>query len=58
MQFNQNFFHFLSISFKYFSQHPVLKKSRDNSVDTETSYGLDDWIIGVRFPSGAGNFSL
>jgi hypothetical protein len=23
-----------------------------------TGYGLDDWIIGVRFPVGVGNFPL
>jgi hypothetical protein len=32
-------------------------KSRDSSVGIATGYGLDDRIIGVRFPAGAGNFS-
>jgi hypothetical protein len=32
--------------------------SRDNSVGTATSYGLDDRMIGVRFPAGVGNFSF
>jgi hypothetical protein len=31
--------------------------SRNNSVGIETCYGLDDRMIGVRFPAGAGNFS-
>jgi hypothetical protein len=33
-------------------------KSRDSSVGIETGYGLDDLMIGVRFPAGEGNFSL
>jgi hypothetical protein len=33
-------------------------RSRDSSVGTATSYGLDDRKIGDRFPVGAGNFSL
>jgi hypothetical protein len=32
--------------------------SRDSSVGIATGYGLDDRMIGVRFPAGAGNFSL
>jgi hypothetical protein len=35
-----------------------LKKSRDSSVGIALSYGLDDWGSRVRFPAGAGNFSL
>jgi hypothetical protein len=31
---------------------------RDNSVGIATGYGLDDRGSGVRFPVGAGNFSL
>jgi hypothetical protein len=31
--------------------------SQDSSVDIVTGYGLDDRIIGVRLPAGAGNFS-
>jgi predicted GIY-YIG superfamily endonuclease len=34
------------------------EKSRDSSVGTELGYGLDDRGSGVRFPAGAGNFSL
>jgi hypothetical protein len=34
------------------------KKSRDSSVGIALGYGLDDWISRVRFPVGAGNFSL
>jgi hypothetical protein len=33
-------------------------KSRDSSVGIATGYGLDDRMIRVRFPAGAGNFSL
>jgi hypothetical protein len=33
-------------------------KSLDSSVGIVTGYGLDDWMIRVRFPAGAGNFSL
>jgi hypothetical protein len=32
--------------------------SRDSSVGIALGYGLDDWGYGVRFPAGAGNFSL
>jgi hypothetical protein len=28
------------------------------AVGTATDYGLDNRVIGVRFPAGAGNFSL
>jgi hypothetical protein len=31
---------------------------RDSSVGIATGYGLDDQMSGVRFPAGAGNFSL
>jgi hypothetical protein len=34
-----------------------LLKNLDSSVSTATGYGLDDWMIEVRFPAGAGNFS-
>jgi hypothetical protein len=33
-------------------------KSRDSSVGTALRYGLDDRSSRVRFPAGAGNFSL
>jgi hypothetical protein len=33
-------------------------KRRDSSVGIATDYGLDDRMIGVRIPSGAGNFFL
>jgi hypothetical protein len=33
-------------------------KSRDSSVGIALSYGLDDRDSRVRFPAGAGNFSL
>jgi hypothetical protein len=32
--------------------------SRDSSVSVVTGYRLDDRMIGVRFPAGAGSFSL
>jgi hypothetical protein len=32
--------------------------SRDSSVGIATGYWLDDWMIGIRFLKGAGNFSL
>jgi hypothetical protein len=32
--------------------------SRDSSVGIASGYGLYDWMIGVRFPAGAGNVSL
>jgi hypothetical protein len=32
--------------------------SRDSSVGIALDYGLDDWGSRVRFPAGAGNFSL
>jgi hypothetical protein len=34
------------------------KKRRDSSVGIALGYGLDDRGSGVRFPAGAGNFSL
>jgi hypothetical protein len=34
------------------------KKSCDNSVGIVLGYGLDNWGSRVRFPVGAGNFSL
>jgi hypothetical protein len=32
--------------------------NRDSSVGVATGYGLDDRMIGIRFPAGDGNFSL
>jgi hypothetical protein len=32
--------------------------SRDRSVGIATGYGLDDRMIGVRFPAGSGSFSF
>jgi hypothetical protein len=34
------------------------RESRDSSVGIELGYGLDDRGSRVRFPAGAGNFSL
>jgi hypothetical protein len=36
----------------------LLCESRDSSVGIALGYGLDDWGSMVRFPAGAGNFSL
>jgi hypothetical protein len=36
----------------------ILTKSRDSSVGIALGYRLDDWGSRVRFPVGAGNFSL
>jgi hypothetical protein len=47
---------YLSNSY-YISLHEKLK-SRHGSVGTATDYGLDERMFGVRFPAGAGNFSL
>jgi hypothetical protein len=41
-----------------FSTGYISVKSRDSSVGIATGYGQDDRMIGVRFPEGAGNFSL
>jgi len=35
-----------------------IKPSPDRSAVIATGYGLDDRVIGVRFPAGAGNFSF
>jgi hypothetical protein len=37
---------------------PVFVKSHDSSVGIALGYGLDDQSSRVRFPTGAGNFSL
>jgi hypothetical protein len=36
----------------------MMAKSRDSSVGIALGYGLDDRDSRVRFPAGAGNFSL
>jgi hypothetical protein len=38
--------------------HLIKKQSRDSSVGIALGYGLDDRGPRVRFPAGAGNFSL
>jgi hypothetical protein len=35
-----------------------MKQSRDSSVSIALGYGLDDRGSKIRFPAGAGNFSL
>jgi hypothetical protein len=41
-----------------FNTVEVCNKSRDGSVGIALGYGLDDRGSRVRFPAGAGNFSL
>jgi hypothetical protein len=41
-----------------FNLNTSLLKSRDSSVSIALGYGLDDRDSRVRFPAGAGNFSL
>jgi hypothetical protein len=42
-----------------FSETPYTSnRSRDSSVGIALGYELDDWCSRVRFPAGAGNFSL
>jgi hypothetical protein len=41
-----------------FHIHKQQKKSRDSSVGIALGYGLDDRGSRVRFPAGAGKFSL
>jgi hypothetical protein len=43
---------------RIFLLHYLNNKSRDSSVGTAPGYGLDDRGSRVRFPEGAGNFSL
>jgi hypothetical protein len=38
--------------------NPLLLKNRDSSVGIATDYGLDDGMMWVRIPTGAGSFSL
>jgi hypothetical protein len=45
-------------SFPFISLLPSSLKSRDSSVGVALGYGLDDRGSRVRFPAGAGNFSL
>jgi hypothetical protein len=40
------------------TEHSALKVSRNSSVGIATDDGLDDRMIRVRIPMGAGNFSL
>jgi hypothetical protein len=44
--------------FYLFKKDSVTCKSRDSSVGIAIDYGLDDRCSRVRFPAGAGNFSL
>jgi hypothetical protein len=46
----------ISNKFKYLSSFST--QSRDSSVGITLGYGLDDRGSRVRFPAGAGNFSL
>jgi hypothetical protein len=42
----------------YFKSGMIRVESQDSSLGIVSDYGLDDWMIGVRFPAGSGNFSL
>jgi hypothetical protein len=42
----------------YFQRRTWTKMGRESSVGIALSYGQDDWGSRVRFPAGAGNFSL
>jgi hypothetical protein len=48
----------ISYSLNLISYIPQISKSRDSSVGIALGYGLDDRGSRVRFPAGAGNFSL
>jgi hypothetical protein len=39
-------------------QLKISHRDPGSSVGTATGYGLDDWMIGARFPAGAENFCL
>jgi hypothetical protein len=43
---------------KHYYNNFLIIKSRDSSVGIALGYGLDRWGSRVRFPAGAGNFSL
>jgi hypothetical protein len=43
---------------KYMFDHSAFNKAPDSSVDIALGYGLEDRCSRVRFPAGAGNFSL
>jgi hypothetical protein len=44
--------------YEVYKECTLESKSRDSSVGIAADYGLDDRMIGVRIPVGAGNFSL
>jgi hypothetical protein len=50
--------HDLFLNVYTFPENKVAYKSRDSSVGIALGYGLDDRVSRVRFPVGAGNFSL
>jgi hypothetical protein len=50
--------HFKKDSYNLFITTTIYLGSRDSSVGIALAYGLDDWGSRVRFPTGAGNFSL
>jgi hypothetical protein len=49
---------FLYIYHHTYRRDCILDKRRDSSVGIALGYGLDDRGSRVRFPAGAGNFSL
>jgi hypothetical protein len=46
------------LEFVIYTDHLVMLKNRVSSVGIALGYGLDDRGSRVRFPEGAGNFSL
>jgi hypothetical protein len=48
----------LSLRQSTFVSPQIKKENHDSSVCIVLGYGLDDWGSRVRFPVGAGNFSL
>jgi hypothetical protein len=46
------------INHHHHHHHHHHHQSRDSSVSIALGYGLDDWGSRIRFPTGAGNFSL
>jgi hypothetical protein len=42
----------------YLNRLPNVIRVLHQGAEIPTGHGLDDWMVGVRFPAGAGNFSL
>jgi hypothetical protein len=48
----------LTVTGLHFKTYIRVGENRDSSVSIVTGYGLDDRMIRVRFPAGAGNLSF